>query len=450
MASTGRASTAPVPQNWPESGTVRQFSLPDAVENRDNLYNGAYIPPVVGDGDSGANVLIPMHDVIETQTERYHVVEAAAETLYGAVYKAERESDGEIVAIKATNKQRVSEVKENGFRENPYAESEFLGDLVGLPHFSTMLSQFETAQYIFTVMPYAKFGDLCDEIQRGRPSRDDSIRYVRDVANTIDCLHERGLAFLDLSIENVLLFDGKKAKLTDPGQCLRLRYTEAGSEAEQVLDRCFCKSYRPPEAGAGKPFMPTRVDSWCLGFLTYSLLTGDELFVSVVDEKFAHFKQNGLPRGDLDDAAFDFISKLMAIDPMERMTVREATDHEFLTGTSEDLCTHPEPLPLWQVALAPLVKRVLDLEKKITWVIGEIGRIWKRIEKIEEKAKCGESDKENSAPVITRRIVRRVGFEVPVLNTIWEAERARAVSDLRCRIAPVLAPRVRLGAAGNE
>lgn len=82
---------------------------------------------------------------------------------------------------------------------------------------------------LFLVMPYAELGDLFDAlVNRDKPLSEPEARWLfRKLLAGTRFLHDKDVAFRDLSLENVLLFredenGGVCPKITDPGQAIDL------------------------------------------------------------------------------------------------------------------------------------------------------------------------------------------------------------------------------------
>ena len=155
-------------------------------------------------------------------------------------------------------------------------------------------------------------------------------RHLFELLEALEFIHERGIVHRDLKAENMLLSPLGHIILIDFGTAKDLIDTKFnGTEFVGTPD------FMPPEAvnGASSPEdvekqkesgggADHRLDLWCFGVLAYQLLTGVTPFSSP-SQYLAYLKiQRGLlcrPMGIMDDDAWDLITKLIKIDPKDRL-----------------------------------------------------------------------------------------------------------------------------------
>ncbi|CAE7601215.1 slc38a7, partial [Symbiodinium necroappetens] len=115
---------------------------------------------------------------------------------------------------------------------------------------------------------------------------------------------------------------------------VRFQTDSNGQEKPVGFHGLVGKSFRPPELHDHKPYLATKVDSWCLGWSTFYLLTAQPLFMSAdpalkdtdwqlfksgkFDELFKTKSPNFSPTG------IDFIFKLLQFEPSKRMSIADA------------------------------------------------------------------------------------------------------------------------------
>ena len=94
----------------------------------------------------------------------------------------------------------------------------------------------------------------------------EAVQYLRNVIDAVTYLHEQGsIAHRDIKPENIVVSSEGVAKLCDFGWA-----------AKTVTSRkTFCGTfdYASPQILNGDPYDHS-VDIWCIGILTYELLTG--------------------------------------------------------------------------------------------------------------------------------------------------------------------------------
>ncbi|CAD7931031.1 unnamed protein product [Amoebophrya sp. A25] len=140
-----------------------------------------------------------------------------------------------------------------------------------------------------------------------------------------------------------------RIKICDPGQAVTFEIDpETGEEKPVAYRGLVGKSFRPPELSQKEPYIASKVDSWCLGWSTFYLLSALPLFLSAdSNQKDAEY-WNFFRRGDLEGlfrrksdidrklspTCMDFIMRLMRIVPKQRMSIKESLEHKWLADES--------------------------------------------------------------------------------------------------------------------
>jgi serine/threonine protein kinase len=104
------------------------------------------------------------------------------------------------------------------------------------------------------------------------------------------------------------------------------------------------KSFRPPELHEQQQYIATKVDSWCLGWSTFYLLTAQPLFMSAdpaqQDQDWLLFQQGDFASlfqqkcNLCSPVGLDFIFRLLQIEPKRRMSISDALSHSWLADPS--------------------------------------------------------------------------------------------------------------------
>ncbi|CAK9033131.1 Calcium-dependent protein kinase 10 (OsCDPK10) (OsCPK10) [Durusdinium trenchii] len=203
------------------------------------------------------------------------------------------------------------------------------------PNICRLLEVYEEPTRLLLVMEKLNGPDLFDAFSKKRRyTETDAVDIVRQILSAVAYCHRNGVCHRDLKLENFCLEDDSenaRIKMIDFGLAHSI-------DDFPMTDSCGTLYYAAPEVLRGN--YTERCDMWSLGILTYILLDGRAPFMGrndrqtyrlilqgeyrFAEERWAHVSAN----------AKDFISKLLQVDPQQRMTAEEATVHPWL-ATSE-------------------------------------------------------------------------------------------------------------------
>lgn len=289
--------------------------------------------------------------------DTYVVQEILQQALFGWVYQARGERSGQDFAIKVLHKDQLARAaaRQNGnyeLCEEPLAERAFAQEMRGHANVLATHEIFDDAACWYVVSVLARGGDLLEALKKRLGGFEEAEgRYlIRQAVLGLMHLHKRKVALQDMSLENLLLFakdDGTYlVKVCDPGQAVRFE-KEGTRELPAPYKGLVGKSFRPPELYEKKPYLSTKVDSWCLGWSTFYLLTAQSLFTGVDDQdrEWVLFREGRIDklfnekgvRDRLSRDALDFVTSLMRLKPEDRISVSSALQHKWLLGASRPL-----------------------------------------------------------------------------------------------------------------
>jgi serine/threonine protein kinase len=146
-------------------------------------------------------------------------------------------------------------------------------------------SAFQSPDRLFFVMEFVSGGDLMFHIQdRGKFKEGDAVFYGGEILLGLWFLHERGIIYRDLKLDNVMLAADGHIKIADMGMAKENILGDV-----KATTFCGTPDYIAPEIIEGRMYDKS-VDYWALGVLLYEMLTGRSPY-----------------NGDDDDALFDDI-----------------------------------------------------------------------------------------------------------------------------------------------
>ncbi|XP_060788660.1 protein kinase C zeta type isoform X3 [Neoarius graeffei] len=139
-------------------------------------------------------------------------------------------------------------------------------------------SCFQTESRLFLVIEYVNGGDLMFHMQRQRKLPEEHARfYAAEICIALNFLHEKGIIYRDLKLDNVLLDQDGHIKLTDYGMC-----KEGIRPGDTTSTFCGTPNYIAPEILRGEDY-GFSVDWWALGVLMFEMMAGRSPFDIMTD-----------------------------------------------------------------------------------------------------------------------------------------------------------------------
>ncbi|GMF34940.1 unnamed protein product [Phytophthora fragariaefolia] len=210
----------------------------------------------------------------------------------------------------------------------------------GHPNVVWTYFHFRENDCIYHVSEFCADGDLythlADAIQRGTMAEAWSIKIMKQVLAGVSYLHHQlGIAHRDLSLENILMHNGE-CKISDFGLSVASHTLCSGPVGKEY--------YMAPEVVAGEVYDPVRADIWSLGIMWFVMLTGSPL-VSVASRQnraFLALEQLGVTGvfesweydTKLSTSIIDLVSRMLTIDPAQRISLSEILEHSCLSGSA--------------------------------------------------------------------------------------------------------------------
>nr|XP_031862170.1 uncharacterized protein CI109_002584 [Kwoniella shandongensis]KAA5529242.1 hypothetical protein CI109_002584 [Kwoniella shandongensis] len=287
-------------------------------------------------------------DMVGEVYERYQMLERLGQGTFAEVRKA--------VDVETGNMRAIKQIVKHRFAGNEKTLQLFQREIEisrSLEHenICRLIDWYEDPQHICLVLEYIDGGDLLEYVLHypsdqsvGLPeahAAELTVQLCRAMAYT----HSKGVTHRDLKPENILLTKEtpdtpRMIKIADFGLA---KMVHAGT---MLVSMVGTPQYLAPEVvmqTKQKQGYENVVDSWSVGIIVYSMLTKalpfDEDAELPVEQRIrARFTQPVdtalLVQSGISDLAIDFIMRLLAKDPAERMTMTEALEHEWLAGPS--------------------------------------------------------------------------------------------------------------------
>ena len=197
-----------------------------------------------------------------------------------------------------------------------------------------LFGHFEDEQYCYFIMEYIPGGNLYSLMSKNKNTGLNIYlvaNILRDLISAIYYLHNMDPPIIhrDIKPENILLTRDLRAKLTDFGWSNYIN-----EEGQQRNTFCGTPIYLAPEMIKNEGH-DEHVDIWCLGVLLFELLTGVPPFLGP-NKKILMMKIVKVdiawpspPKPPIDPDAKDLISKILKLNPKERISLENMVKHKF-------------------------------------------------------------------------------------------------------------------------
>ncbi|XP_024602102.1 protein kinase C delta type isoform X2 [Neophocaena asiaeorientalis asiaeorientalis] len=247
--------------------------------------------------------------------ENFTFIKILGKGSFGKVLLAELKGKKEFFAIKALKKDVVL-IDDDV--ECTMVEKRVLALSGENPFLTHLFCTFQTKDHLFFVMEFLNGGDLMYHIQdKGRFELYRATFYAAEIVCGLQFLHQKGIIYRDLKLDNVMLDRDGHIKIADFGMCKENMFGD-----KQASTFCGTPDYIAPEILQGLKYSFS-VDWWSFGVLLYEMLIGqspfhgddeDELFESIrVDSPY-------YPRWITRESK-DILEKLLERDTTRRLGV---------------------------------------------------------------------------------------------------------------------------------
>ncbi|NWU70346.1 KS6A2 kinase, partial [Pterocles burchelli] len=225
-------------------------------------------------------------------------------------------------------------------KRDPSEEIEILLRYGQHPNIITLKDVYDDGKYVYLVMELMRGGELLDRILRQKCfSEREASAVLSTITRTVDYLHSQGVVHRDLKPSNILYMDESgnpdSIRICDFGFAKQLR-----AENGLLMTPCYTANFVAPEVLKRQGY-DAACDIWSLGILLYTMLAGftpfangpddtpEEILARIGSGKYA------LTGGNWDsvsDTAKDIVSKMLHVDPHQRLTAVQVLRHPWIVN----------------------------------------------------------------------------------------------------------------------
>ncbi|KAH7912504.1 kinase-like domain-containing protein [Hygrophoropsis aurantiaca] len=262
----------------------------------------------------------------------------------GSVCAVEHRLTGKQFALKV-----VKKGKSESHMELILVEQAAMMRLTGKKDLLQLQASFHDTVNLYILMPYLPVGDMHKQIVSWSGIPLDIVRfYAAELIVSLESIHRRGIIHRDLKPGNILIDDGGHAFIADfglakifPDQIPDGMSPYAGpgtaygmSQFPYMTQRCCgTPDYMAPEV-FNQVSYGFGIDFWALGITIYEMLVGNTPWDACDSYAMAtHVRKSDLIfPSDIDKTAQDFLSKMLAKKPKDRLSYEQMLEHEFFKG----------------------------------------------------------------------------------------------------------------------
>ncbi|XP_052083237.1 protein kinase C iota type-like isoform X2 [Mytilus californianus] len=202
--------------------------------------------------------------------EQFNLLRVIGRGSYAKVLMVEQRTTQRVYAMKVIKKELVNDDEDIDWVQT---EKHVFETATNYPFLVGLHSCFQTDSRLFFVIEFVSGGDLMFHMQRQRKLHEEHARfYAAEICLALNFLHERGIVYRDLKLDNVLLDHDGHVKLTDYGMC-----KEGLVPGDRTNTFCGTPNYIAPEVLRGEEY-DFSVDWWALGVLMFEMLAGRSPF----------------------------------------------------------------------------------------------------------------------------------------------------------------------------
>ncbi|XP_015128148.2 ribosomal protein S6 kinase alpha-3 isoform X2 [Coturnix japonica] len=313
--------------------------------NAHQLFRGFSFVAIASDDESQSMQTVGVHSIVQLHrnsiqfTDGYEVKEDIGVGSYSICKRCVHKASNMEYAVKIIDKSK----------RDPTEEIEILLRYGQHPNIITLKDVYDDGKYVYVVTELMKGGELLDKILRQKFfSEREASAVLFTITKTVEYLHAQGVVHRDLKPSNILYVDEsgnpESIRICDFGFAKQLR-----AENGLLMTPCYTANFVAPEVLKRQGY-DAACDIWSLGVLLYTMLTGYTPFANGPDDTpeeilarigSGKFSLSGGYWNTVSDTAKDLVSKMLHVDPHQRLTAAQVLSHPWIV--------HCDQLPQYQL-----------------------------------------------------------------------------------------------------
>ncbi|XDV43286.1 hypothetical protein PO909_011791, partial [Leuciscus waleckii] len=238
---------------------------------------------------------------------------------------------------KATNTEYAVKVIDKTSTD-PSEEIEILLRYGQHPNIITLKDVYDNGKQVYLVTELMRGGELLDRILKQKFfSEREASAVLHTITKTVEYLHSQGVVHRDLKPSNILYVDEsgnpESLRICDFGFAKQLR-----ADNGLLMTPCYTANFVAPEVLKRQGY-DEGCDIWSLGVLLYTMLAGFTPFANGPEDTpedilsrigSGRFTLTGGNWDAVSDAAKDLVSKMLHVDPHQRLTAKQVLKHPWI------------------------------------------------------------------------------------------------------------------------
>lgn len=257
-------------------------------------------------------------------------------------------------AIKVLDKAKI---KQDNLIENLRQEIQIMKH-INHPNVVKLYEVLSSHSKIYLVLELVTGGELLNKVkEKGNLSEEETRFYFQQIIAAVSFCEKQHIAHRDLKLENVLLDQDGRVKISDFGLSGLFKFDSTSISLMHTT--CGTVNYLAPEVFGNQGYDGHVADIWSCGVILYALFTGRLPFeddsISKLIEKIVSGKYDPITN-NLSTSALDLLEKILVTDPRMRISIANIKKHPWFATN------YVEPIGEFSDIKSPILEKQENLD----------------------------------------------------------------------------------------